>query len=525
MEFKKFSFILFLLSLTLKQEAQFQNILIGSNNTPEEVSIAINPKNTNQIVAGANINNRYKSSDGGLTWQISTLACNAYGVYGDPVLFWDTTGACYYAHLSNPPSVTIGGSWIDRIVVQKSTDAGASYPLCIGVGKNSTKAQDKEGVVVNPKDNSIHMTWTQFDSYGSTSNLDSSIILYSKSIDGGQTFSNPKRISKFGGDCVDTDNTVEGAVPAIGPNGEVYVSWAGPNGLVFQSSLDGGVTWQNQETPIIQTPNGWDYSISGLNRCNGLPYTMCDISNSPYKGTIYVNWTDQRVSNTDTDVFIVKSTDGGATWSNAIRVNNDAPGKHQFMSTMCIDQTTGYVYVLYYDRRNHSGNDSTDVYMAVSKDGCNTFQNFKVNQRSFKPNASTFFGDYIGISAHNNVIRPIWMQLNSGQLKVYTAIIDNTLLGIKTIEDDSLKLDIEAIPNPVSDESKILFSLRNKYSLTIQIVDTNGKVVDEPYTNKVFKKGKNEFIINRNKLELTRGVYYVVFFLNQKSQYIKLLIE
>ncbi|MBK7266279.1 MAG: hypothetical protein IPI12_08095 [Ignavibacteriales bacterium] len=41
------------------------------------------------------------------------------------------------------------------------------------------------------------------------------------------------KISDKSGDCVDEDNTVEGAVPAVGPNGEVYVSWTGPYGLLF----------------------------------------------------------------------------------------------------------------------------------------------------------------------------------------------------------------------------------------------------------------------------------------------------
>lgn len=515
---------LFMFFFISNVNAQFQNVLISTFNEPEEVSIAINPKNTNEIIAGANINNRYRSTNAGLTWQVNTLACSAYGVYGDPVVFWDTAGAAYFMHLSFPPSSTIGGSWVDRIVVQKSTDAGVSYPQCIGIGKNGTKVQDKPWYAINPKDNSIHITWTQFDNYGSASNLDSTIILYSKSIDGGQNWTSPKRISKMGGDCIDSDNTVEGAVPAIGTNGEVYVVWNGPNGLVFQKSLDGGVTWLPQETPVTATPNGWDYDITGVQRCNGLPFTMCDLSNSIYKGTIYVNWSDQRVSTTDTDVFIVKSTDGGNTWSSPIRVNNDAPGKHQFMSSMCIDQANGHLYVLYYDRRNYSGNDSTDVYLAVSKDGGATFHNFKINQNSFKPTANTFFGDYIGVSAHNNVVRPIWMQLNNGQLSVYTAIVDGTILGIENYEDLTIS-QIAVVPNPTKNEAKISFTLKNKTSLTVQLIDSNGKVVNEPYFNKTLSKGNHDFIVEKEKLNLSAGVYFVVFFANQKSQFTKLVFE
>ena len=520
--FKYYLFIGVIFCTSLK--AQFPNVLISTYNNPEEVSIAINPKNTNQIIAGANLNNRYKSSDGGLTWQNSTLICAAYSVYGDPVVFWDTIGNAYFMHLSNPPSSTTGGSWVDRIVIQKSTDAGASYPQCVGVGKNEVKVQDKPWFAINPKDNSIHITWTQFDHYGTTSTLDTSLILYSRSIDEGLTWSTPKRISKIGGDCVDRDNTVEGAVPAIGPNGEVYVVWNGPNGLVFQKSLDGGNTWLAQETPVINTPNGWDYLVSGLQRCNGLPFTMCDLSNSNYKGTIYVNWSDQRIGNTDTDVFIIKSTDAGVTWSSPIRVNDDAPGKHQFMSSMCIDQATGLVYVLFYDRRNHAGNDSTDVYLGVSRDGGTSFQNYKVNQYSFKPTSSTFFGDYIGISAHNNVVRPIWMQLNSGQLSVYTAIIDAVALSVKTEENSEIQ-NILVKPNPTKEEATISFSLNKKEKISAQLIDSNGKIVNAPITYKSLAKGSHTIILNKLELNLTTGIYYLVFYTNQKSNYVKIAFE
>ncbi|MBA3663834.1 MAG: exo-alpha-sialidase, partial [Bacteroidetes bacterium] len=346
--------------------AQFPNVLISTLNQPEEVSIAINPKNTSQIVAGSNLKNAYRSSDGGATWSYQQLSCTAYGVYGDPVMIWDTAGACYYIHLSNPnSSVTPGGSWVDRIVVQKSTDFGQNYSTCVGVGKNGTKVQDKAWPVINPYTNDMHMTWTQFDNYGSSAPQDSSVILYTKSTDGGITFSTPKRISKFAGDCIDSDNTVEGAVPAVGPAGEIYVAWASLNGLMFQKSTDGGTTWLASEQFINAFPGGWDYTINGLSRCNGLPFTYCDLSNaSPYKGTIYINWSDQVNGTSDGDIWLTKSTNGGSTWSAPFRVNDDAPGKQQFMSAMTIDQATGYLYILFYDRRNYASGTNTDVYMA-----------------------------------------------------------------------------------------------------------------------------------------------------------------
>ncbi len=516
--FLLFSFLSFNLA-----NAQFTNVLISTTSNPEEVSIAINPKNTNEIVAGANISSMYRSNNAGATWSVAALTCAAYNVWGDPVLIWDTAQAAYYIHLSNPPSGG-GNSWIDRIVVQKSGNAGQTYTTCVGVGKNGTKGQDKAWAVINPTNNAIHMTWTQFDVYGSSATTDSSIILYSKSTDGGLTFSTPKRISKYAGDCIDSDKTVEGAVPAVGPNGDIYVCWSGKNGLMFQKSTDGGTTWLPAEQLITATPGGWDYTISGLQRCNGLPFTFCDLSNGPYKGTIYVNYSDETNGVNDKDIWIVKSTNGGTTWSAPIRVNDDAPGRQQFMSSMTIDQTTGYVYVVFYDRRNFSSGDNTDVYLAISKDGGSTFVNYKINANTFLPTSGTFFGDYIGISAVNNVIRPIWMQLNGGSLSVYTAIVNPVVLGIDEAKKDNLNL-LTPRPNPFTTETTVEFSLDKKTKLNIKLLDYTGKTISKPAINKEYPKGVHEITVNAQQLNLSSGIYYLVFYGDDKSKYTKLLVE
>ena len=264
---RKLFYFLSSILLTNNSFGQFSNVLISNSNSPEEVSIAINHKNINQMVAGANLDNEFYSNDAGHTWTVQRLVDTINGVWGDPCMFADTAGNFYFLHLSNPPH---NGNWVDRIVTSRSTDAGVTWSPGKYTGLNGTKVQDKAWTVVNQKTNEIYVTWTQFDKYGSASGVDSSVILFSKSADGAQTWSTPKRISKDAGNSFDSDSTVEGAVPAIGPNGEIYVCWAGPNGLVFNKSLDDGTTWLPHETFITATPGGWDYNITGLMRCNGI---------------------------------------------------------------------------------------------------------------------------------------------------------------------------------------------------------------------------------------------------------------
>jgi hypothetical protein len=286
---KPFSILLPLFFILFQASAQYPNILIGDYNFPEEPSIMINPKNVNEMVAGANIENYYYSSDAGMTWQWGYLQ-STYGVWGDPVIGVDTAGDFYFLHLSNPSSP---GNWIDRIVCQKSTDGGQTWSSGTYMGLNGSKAQDKHWIAVDRTNNNLYVTWTQFDEYDPTppNPLDSSMILFSKSLDGGETWSQAKRINRVAGDCYDSDNTVEGAVPAVGPNGEIYVSWAGPAGLVFNRSLDQGETWMSNNVLVNEMPGGWDFAMPGISRANGLPITCCDLSNGPHRGTIYLHIT------------------------------------------------------------------------------------------------------------------------------------------------------------------------------------------------------------------------------------------
>jgi hypothetical protein len=503
--------------------AQLINVMISNTNDPEEISICINPKNTNEIVAGANLNNVYHSADGGSTWTSSILTEPVTGVWGDPIVFTDTSGAFYYSHLSYPAS----GSWIDRIVFQKSTDGGVTWQPGTYTGLNGTKAQDKEGIVVNPLTNEIYVTWTQFDVYGTSNPADSSVILFSKSQDAGASWSAPVRISMDAGDCVDSDSTMEGAIPMVGPAGELYVVWMSPAGLMFNKSVDDGLTWLPHETLITTIPGGWDYNVSGLQRCNGLPQAICDLSPGPGQGTIYVNWTDQRNGTNDTDVWLIKSTDGGTTWSSPIRVNDDLPGSQQFLTWMDIDKTNGNIYCVFYDRRNYPVNSQkTDVYLARSLDGGNTFTNFKINQNFFTPSPLEFFGDYISISVHNNVVRPAWMQYASGVLSVWTALVDGITLSVDETPLNAYSPVLEQnIPNPFSENTWIKFNLRTAGEVNLFVYDVLGNKVASLYENEKFNEGNYDYIFNAASYHLSPGIYYYSLMCDGKISTKKMMVR
>jgi hypothetical protein len=428
-----------ILFLTTSLLAQYPNITVDASGSPEEVAIAISPLNPNIMAGGANISSFYRSTNGGLNWSESQLVSNNLGVWGDPVVLFDSLGNLYYGHLSNP----ISGWWIDRIVVQKSTDNGITWNDGVGIGQGiSPQAQDKEWLAVDhtqsPYRGTIYVTWTEFDSYGSSNPSDSSRIRFSKSTDQGNSWTPAVTISDRSGDCIDSDNTDEGAVPTVGPNGEIYVSWAGPVGLMFDKSTDGGQTW-GTDIFVSSIPGGWDFDVSGIYRANGLPITMCDISNSPYNGYIYIVWSDQRNGATDTDIFMSRSTNGGTTWTPPIKVNDDNTTRQQFFVWSTIDYSTGHLWFVFYDRRNTTGA-ATDVYVAKSTDGGDTFENFKVSESSFTPTSSVFFGDYTNIAAWDGKIYPFWMRLQGTLSVLITIIEDSTTIPVE-LSNFSAKVD------------------------------------------------------------------------------------
>lgn len=406
--------------------SQFKNIKIdeddGQSFHPCEPSIAINPANTDNIVATAILDRTYHTQDGGKTWH-KQIVSSPHGVYGDPVVVAGDKDRFYFFHLSDPDGKNwLGERFLDRIVCQRSSKYGKKWNRGASIGLNHPKDQDKEWGHYDFKAENLYAVWTQFDTYGSKDESCQTNILFSKSGPRARKWTAPIRINELFGNCLDDDQTTEGAIPTSGPDGEIYVSWSYNDKIYFDRSKDGGTNWLKKDVVVADQPGGWTIDISGLNRSNGMPVIDCDRSMGNYSGSIYVNWSDQRNGTEDTDIWLSRSLDQGDTWSDPIRVNNDGTGSHQFLSWMSIDQTSGYLYLVFYDRRNHH-DDTTDVYLAYSMDGGSSFVNIKISESSFVPSKEVFFGDYNNIAAHNGVITPIWTRMDDMKTSIWTTTI------------------------------------------------------------------------------------------------------
>lgn len=121
---------------------------------------------------------------------------------------------------------------------------------------------------------------------------------------------------------------------------------------------------------------------------------------------------------------MIKSPNRGDNWSEPVKVATDTNNRHQFMPWVAVDQTTGILYVLYYDRRNYPENDlQTDVYLAWSIDGGSKFSEVKISETPFTPDPTKFFGDYTNLTAFNGTIAAVWTRMDEGKTSVMATVI------------------------------------------------------------------------------------------------------
>src|SRR6185369_4782232 len=86
-----------------------------------------------------------------------------------------------------------------------------------------------------------------------------------------------------------------GAVPFVGPGGELYVAWNDyqANTIAFNRSFDGGATW-GQEGLIAAKRIPFDIAIPAESFRAALVYPACDTDRSTgtHRGRLYCSWMD-----------------------------------------------------------------------------------------------------------------------------------------------------------------------------------------------------------------------------------------
>ncbi|HJQ82472.1 MAG TPA: sialidase family protein [Candidatus Binatia bacterium] len=418
-----------------------------------EVTIDVNPTDPQNLVVaghapGFQTMNTFYTLDGGSTWSRVSLGAAADDLLAtsrfDPTVAFDDDGNVYVGYGAN---VTVGGNRRVTVVVCKSTDKGVSYAQCRYVNTNANipdpadptdpnddlPGNDKWMLATGPDPNNaaqqnVYIAWTQNVAEGPVGvppcaaadgpfcNVDQRIVI-SRSTDGGDNFSPPVIVA---------DEAIAGmdhslfADPAVGPNGEVYVSWHDFDDarILVDASFDGGVTFGTDDHVSNVGVTGLD-AIIPPQPDRGAPVGPTldvDRSGGPNDGRLYIAYMDVGPGGLpNTDIIVRYSDDDGATWSAGKTVNDDAGASSQFLPWLDVDQQDGRVVVVWYDPRQDPNNEKVRVFLAVSTTGAADFQpNIPVadgqsDQSAGNPARWTNnYLEYIGVAVLGCVAVPVW---------------------------------------------------------------------------------------------------------------------
>jgi hypothetical protein len=401
-----------------------------------EPSIAVNPKNPQQMVVAWQVNaSAAYSNDGGQTWTVAEgTAPKEYRISGDVSVSYDSAGhavLCYIAFdRLGTSQYWAHNATRNGIFVRRSLDGGATWeaaaaPIITHDSVPGIPFEDKPYVVadtVSSHPGNLYIGWTQFT-------LTASDLLFSRSTDGGQTWSHPDKLNSVSGLPRDDNGALEGFDAAVGPDGAVYAVWDSRDGIMMATSENAGQNF-SKDRRIIAAGPGY-FGIAGVSRSNGFPQIGIDPRGGKKGGKLYVAWSDY--TNGDVDVFVASSADHGKTWSAPVRVNSDPihNGNDQFFQWMAVDPVSGAVNLVFYDRRGN--NEETTVTLARSTDGGKTFTNYSWDNQGFSADGD-FLGDYVGIAAYGDKVFGAWAHQTADPVKEERGRRTRTTLRVGTAD-------------------------------------------------------------------------------------------
>lgn len=474
-----------------------------------EPTIAMDPLDHNHLMAGSKMyeNNdkylfkvgTYESHDGGRTWEDqghlpgycgTPAQCDpgneaTYRTTSDPSIAFDDEGNAY-VNVLDAPGGTVAFQGFNMTVHVKRPGQPWSGPTTVHdnrVNKLTTQLllDDKNWIAVDnqidvngapnkPRDGTIgtmYICW----SLDGTGIVPLQQIVLMRSTDGGKTWGGirprdniPLPLSQK------TLISGIGCHIAIGPRGEVYVTWydnqlnalmqvksnnrgrlfslAAPiAGIAGVNAPFAGEAFRNLSIPSSAVDGqGNVYVVAASRDAKGAPLlgNLPSIGKQIKSGELTVQALTELLKTkkandiagreylaggdglgplSGADIVLFKSSNGGRSYSGPVRVNQDP--RHgdadQFQPWLAVTPS-GQVNVSYFDRRNDPGNYFIDTWLSRSEDGGQTFTDRRVSSRMWDPavNAPTsvsgkFIGDYQGLVADDEVAMPFWndTQLNN----------------------------------------------------------------------------------------------------------------
>ncbi len=373
-----------------------QNQRIGAETAPvlrtaEAPGLAVNPADPRHLVE-SHVNPRYGqceynvSFDGGQSWSGGTLrapakfgvnACTGFNTVNrlrmDGGIAFGSGMNVYIAFDARTPDLGEGST----TMVARSTDGGRTFAEAQVVisggpgvdagfgnlpGQMPSFVRPKLGVLRRPSGDRVVVA-----SLGIMFN--SRHVAVSVSNDSGATWSASVEAQPAGETAAYVSN------PVLTPDGTIYVSWQTQHSTALgfaadadefnwiSRSSDSGATWTSATIAKL----GLENKASRVNEQR--------LALDPRDGRTLYQVDNETIAANDPDIFVQRSTDGGATWSPRVRVNDDP-------TTVATQQTipnisvaaNGRIDVVWSDRRLAYGTAAShEIFMASSTDGGLTF--------------------------------------------------------------------------------------------------------------------------------------------------------
>ncbi|MFC2102157.1 T9SS type A sorting domain-containing protein [Bacteroidota bacterium] len=400
---------------------------------PEDESILLNSNNSSDWNGSYAQNlygcDRFWSFDAASTWGGSIFGVGQVN-NGDPATAIGRNGWYYVGKINNGRGQSVaystnqGQSWTDVPVAQVSGGFGDL------LDKNHLWIDNSEG---SPYQGNLYAAWSCYVDGSPNENQ----IEIARSTNQGISWSIPIGISEH----VNAGKHNQGVNIQTGPNGEVYAAWiiydtwpSDETAIGFAKSLDGGETWVPGNRIITDIKGIRASGTSKDMRVASFPVMTVDLSNGPNQGNLYIVWANIGEpginTGTDIDIYMIRSTNLGDTWSTPVRVNQDPSGlgKQHFLPWITCDPTNGNLCAIYYDDRDVD-TAMLETWVSYSYDAGNSWTDFKVSDVAFTPlpipgMAADYFGDYIGIQALNMKVYPIWTDNRAGNALAYVSAFD-----------------------------------------------------------------------------------------------------
>jgi hypothetical protein len=405
--------------------------------TATDTPIAANPLNAKELLLGSvdyNCSGQgsdlgfHLSADGGSTW--NRVLCMPGIVKGgkiwdpddEPSVVYDAKGTAYATGLYFCTGYCYGSA-AGLAAVQKSTDgthwskpvvalrhSGQTYPFETALAVDTS--------VSSPWLNSLYVSGVMWSDQGFKNQ-----ILVSHSVDAGTTWNQVAvdRVQSY----PDQDRLTRNAV---GKDGTVYVTWmrcVGTNTaiclddighIMLSKSIDGGNKWSSPSAIAkVTMPPNWLLPIT-YERGYNYPVIAADNSDGTYSGSLYVamyNWTGSYLR-----VQVIRSTDGGVTWSKPVYLAPKKDTHDQFFPSISVS-STGKVGVSWLDRRNDPKNIDYQAFAAISTDGGKSFgANWQLTKAFSDPRTNgtenNWMGDYTGNTWSGDTFIAAWMDSSNG---------------------------------------------------------------------------------------------------------------